>query len=303
MTPALRKRLILISNIILIPAFGILACRFSAPRTAEPTLTAQQAAIYRDIVYLEDPDADAKLNALDVYVPAGASNAPVLVYVHGGGWTTGDKSEVGSKAQAFNDAGYVFVSVNYRLSPAVMHPVHVQDVAAAIAWVYNNIASYDGNPEQIFLLGHSAGAHLVALVSTDESRLQACGLDLDVIKGVVPLDGAGYDIPSRIQSPFRSIEEMYEQAFGTDPVTWEDASPLYHVAADKGIPPFLLIYAGAREEALTQAEALAAALEGAGVSAELFHAPDKNHGTVNQDLATGDYVFEKMIEFLTDLIE
>ncbi|MFH0878780.1 MAG: alpha/beta hydrolase, partial [Lentisphaerota bacterium] len=234
---------------------------------------------------------------------AGVTNAPVLVYVHGGGWTTGDKSMVDSKAQAFNAAGFVFVSVNYRLSPAVIHPVHVQDVAAAVAWVYNNIASYGGNPRQIFLLGHSAGAQLVALVSTDERRLQACGLDLAVIKGVVPLDGAGYDIPSRIQSPYRGVEEMYEQAFGTDPLIWEDASPLYHVAAEKGIPPFLLVYSGVREEARTQAQALADALEEAGVPAELFHAPDKNHATVNQDLDTGDYVFEKMIEFFTSLME
>ncbi|MBU4225226.1 MAG: alpha/beta hydrolase, partial [Chloroflexi bacterium] len=152
-------------------------------------------------------------------------------------------------------------------------------------------------------LGHSAGAHLVALVATDELRLQAYGLDLSIIKGVIPLDGAGYDIPNRIDSPFRGVEETYEQAFGNDPQVWADASPLYHVEAGKSIPPFLLIYAGAREEAQTQAEALAQALQNAGVSAELFHAPDKNHLTVNRDLAEGDYVFEKMIEFFASLQE
>lgn len=303
MSPAIRQRLIKIGLLVLIPVIFLPACRFRPLQTAAPSPAASQTMISRDIIYLDAPDADPDLNALDVYTPAVASNAPVLVFVHGGGWTLGDKSELGSKAQAFNDAGYVFVSVNYRLSPAVLHPVHVQDVAAAIAWVCNNISGYGGDPQQIFLLGHSAGAQLVALVSTDESRLQAYGLDLAVIKGVVPLDGAGYDIPSRIQSPYRGVEEMYEQAFGTDPAIWEDASPLYHVAAEKGIPPFLLIYAGDREEARMQAETLAAALEEAGEPVELFHAPDKNHMTVNQELATGDYVFEKMIEFFAGLME
>ncbi|MCJ7586029.1 MAG: alpha/beta hydrolase [Anaerolineales bacterium] len=301
MTPAIRKRLIQIGFLALLPANVLIACRFSAQQPASPTPALQEEAVYHDIVYLDAPDADPNLNALDTYVPAGASSAPVLVFVHGGGWTQGDKSGVDSKPEAFNAAGYVFVSVNYRLSPAVMHPIHVQDVAAAIAWVYNNIASYGGDPQQIFLLGHSAGAQIVALVATDERRLQAHGLDLSVIKGVVPLDGAGYDIPTRINSPTRGVEELYETAFGTDPAVWIDASPLYHVAAGKNIPPFLLIYAGAREEAQTQAEALAAALGDAGATAELFHAPDKNHMTVNRDLAVGDYVFERMIEFYAGL--
>lgn len=277
----------------------LLACRFTTPTAQTPA--PREEAVYKDIVYLDSPEADLKLNALDIYVPEGAANAPVLIFVHGGGWSIGDKSGVDAKPQAFNDAGYIFVSVNYRLSPAVIHPVHVQDVAAAVVWVHNHIASYGGNPEMLFLLGHSAGAHLVALVATDERRLQAYGLDLSVIKGVIPLDGAGYDIPNRIDSPYRGVEEMYEQAFGNDPEVWADASPLYHVEAGKSIPPFLLIYAGAREEAKTQAEALALALQNAGVSAELFHAPDKNHLTVNRDLAEGDYVFEKIIEFFVGL--
>jgi len=282
-------------------AMLLVACRFSAPWRARQT-AASQAAVYQNIVYLDAPDADPKLNALDIYVPAGATNAPVLIFVHGGAWTLGDKSGVGSKPEAFNAAGYVFVSVNYRLAPEVQHPVYVQDVAAAIAWVYHHIASYGGDPERIFLLGHSAGAQLVALVATDETRLQVYGLDLGVIKGVVPLDGAGYDIPNRIHSSGSGIvEEAYQEAFGTDPAVWMDASPVYHVAAGKNIPPFLLIYAGEREDAVIQAETLAAALENAGVSVELFHAADKTHATVNQDLAEGDYVFEKIIEFYASL--
>jgi len=296
-----RKRLFSISFPILILAMLLISCRFSTRQQVDSTPAPQGQAVYRDIVYLDAPDADPKLNALDIYLPVGASNAPVLVFVHGGGWTQGDKSAVDSKPEAFNASGYVFVSINYRLAPAVQHPVYVQDVAAAIAWAYNHIASYGGNPQQIFLLGHSAGAQLVALAATDETRLQAYGLDLSVIKGVVPLDGAGYDIPTRINSPNRGVEEAYEEAFGTDPAVWADASPLYHVAAGKNIPPFLLIYAGTREEARTQAEALAAALEEAGVNAVLFHVPEKNHMTVNRGLAEGDYVFEKIVDFFASL--
>lgn len=243
----------------------------------------------RNIVYASVPGADPSLNSLDVYTPAEGTNHPVIVWVHGGGWRIGDKGNVGEKAACFTRAGCVFVSINYRLSPAVKHPAHVQDVASAVGWVYKNIAARGGDPQRIYLIGHSAGAHLVALVAADLHYLEAAGVPAKALKGVVPLDGGGYDIPALIAFN-RLNKDRMEVAFGSDPAVWRDASPVTHVAAGKGIPPFLLIHAGIREASAEQARELAQALKKAGVAAEVKHAPDKNHMTLNRQLGAVDDV-------------
>lgn len=253
-----------------------------------------------DIPYAEIPGGDVRLTSLDVYAPPDGAGFPVVVWVHGGGWSRGDKGNVEEKPPAFTAAGYVFVSVNYRLSPAVQHPAHVQDVAAAIAWVHRNIADYGGDPGKIFLIGHSAGAHLVALVATDEAHLGRQGMGLDALSGVVCLDGAGYDIPWALAEASVS-SSLYRQAFGNDRAGWWEASPIAHVAPGKGIPPFLLVYAGRRAASKEAAARFAAALREAGVRAELYHAADKDHQGVNRDLGKpGDATAARVLAFLTE---
>src|SRR5688572_1526679 len=126
-----------------------------------------------DIKYASYPKTDPSLNTLNVYMPKRGSNSPILIWIHGGSWSQGDKEEVQSKAEYFTSKGYIFVSVNYRLSPKVKHPVHVQDVANAIMWVYKNAKHYSADQRKIFLMGHSAGAHLAALVSIDGGYLRS----------------------------------------------------------------------------------------------------------------------------------
>lgn len=251
-----------------------------------------------DIPYAQIPGFDVRLTSLDLYVPLEGTGFPVVIWVHGGGWWSGDKGNVGEKPAAFTAAGHLFVSVNYRLSPAVRHPVHVQDVAAAIAWVRQNIANYGGDPRRIFLLGHSAGAHLAALVATDEEYLAAHGLGLDTISGVVCLDGAGYNIPGQAAQgllPFL----RFRQAFGDDPAGWWEASPLAHVAPGKGIPPFLLVYAGDRVASRERSLEFAEALGQAGVRVDLYHTADKDHNGVNRDLGKpGDATTARVLAFL-----
>jgi acetyl esterase/lipase len=198
--------------------------------------------------YADVPGADPNLLSLDIYTRArnGGSALPVVVMVHGGGWQGGDKAnaEIGpEKAEFIVPLGFVYVAVNYRLSPAVKHPTHVQDVARAINWVDEHIHRYGGDRQRIFLMGHSAGAHLAALVSTDESYLARWGKRLSLVKGVILLDTAGYDIPRAIEQAEgdRSVR-MFEAAFGTDRKVWRDASPQFHIARGKGIPPFLVAY-------------------------------------------------------------
>src|SRR3954467_578274 len=115
---------------------------------------------------------------LDVYAPGDGKDHPVVVWVHGGAWQAGDKSQVQAKPRAFNGRGYVLVSVNYRFHPAVTYKEQAGDIAQAIRWVHEHAREYGGDPGCIFLMGHSAGAHLVALVGTDHRYLEKVGLKL-----------------------------------------------------------------------------------------------------------------------------
>ena len=137
---------------------------------------------------------------LDVYSPPNAKNLPVVFWIHGGGWQTGDKSSVQIKPQAFMDKGFVFVSTNYRLLPNVDMATIVRDIAKSIRWVHDHIAEYGGDPERLLVMGHSAGAQLAALVCTDDRYLKAEGLSLAIIKGCVPVDGDTYDVPAIIET-------------------------------------------------------------------------------------------------------
>jgi len=163
-----------------------------APAGNTPIETGNTGGVrkFLNLPYATIPGVNPNLLSLDVYAPATGQNHPVIVMVHGGGWQRGDKANANiatNKYRHFTQAGYVFVSINYRLSPAVKHPAHVQDVAKALAWVAKNINRYSGNPARIYLMGHSAGAHLAALVATDQRYLEAAGENLQLLKGVILL--------------------------------------------------------------------------------------------------------------------
>ncbi|NQT13104.1 MAG: carboxylesterase family protein [Planctomycetes bacterium] len=241
-----------------------------------------------DIPYAQIEGIDPKLLSLDVYTAKDAERrrpGPVMVYVHGGGWQRGDKAAVGRKAEFFTGEGWVLVSVNYRLLPEGKHPSNADDVAAALAWVHEHVAEYGGDARRIFLMGHSAGCHLVSLVATNGRHLEKADKSLDLVRGVVALDTQAYDIPKLVQG--RLSPALYVDVFGEDVQTQRDASPIHHVANDKGIPPFLICYSsgmGARRNPnrSAQAEAFAVALKAAGIEAEVVDASDRNHGQINQ---------------------
>ena len=153
---------------------------------ASPLLAAEPK-IHRDLAYGEPKN---ERQTLDVYAPAEGVNHPVVVWIHGGGWQAGDKKEVDHKPQAFVDKGFVFVSINYRLLPDnVTIKQMAGDVAKAIRWTYDHAKDYGGDPDTLFVTGHSAGAQLAALVCTDDGYLKAEKLSLSNIKGCVPVDG------------------------------------------------------------------------------------------------------------------
>ncbi|MEQ8168562.1 MAG: alpha/beta hydrolase [Candidatus Eremiobacterota bacterium] len=260
--------------------------------------------VFSDVLYAEIPGFDKNLTGLDLYVPKKGDKLPVMVFIHGGAWKMGDKRNHSKKPLRFIREGYIFASINYRMSPAVTFPVYVQDVAKALGWIYNNIATYRGDRDKIFIMGHSAGAHLAALVSIDEKYLEENGLDLDILKGVILLDGAGYDIPKVKELNKSLFNRLYKPAFGDDPAVLKEASPLYHVEKDKDIPPFFIIYAGSRELSKIESTWLGESLKNAGVYAELYHAGDKNHGTLNRKLGDDeDKATEKIMEFLKKITD
>ena len=246
-------------------------------------LTAQGCnRVTRNISY--DPARTDSLTALDIYPPRFGGHHPVVIFIHGGSYVAGDKStDVGTKPKEFRGAGYVFVALNYRLSPAVKHPVHIQDVAKAIAWVHHNIGHYSGDSTRLFVLGHSSGASMAALIATNESYLKAEGLDLSSLSGAILLDGSSYDIPRRFSED--SVEARRLLAiFGDDPAAWEDGSAIYHCQKGKGIPPFLMFYLTAHAGGTQQSQALASALATAGVKVEIKPIQTVGHYKLNMDL-------------------
>jgi acetyl esterase/lipase len=270
--------------------------------------TAARAQITKlNIPYAAESD---EMRSLDIYAPPNAKNLPVLFWIHGGGWQTGDKADVKSKPKAFVEKGFVFVSVNYRLTPDVDMGTLTRDVAKAFGWVEDHIAEYGGDPKRVIVAGHSAGAQLSALICIDERWLKEVGVSFEVIKGAVPVDGDCFDLPAIIelwQTRWRlhgMPPAKYSDAekFGGDPIKWRDFSAGYHVEKGKGIPPFLILYNAGDRDTSAQMFRLSAVLKEAGVAVRTFGAKDTNHKKLNDDLGTeGDAATKALFEFVGDV--
>lgn len=255
--------------------------------------SAHAQEVTRDIAYTKNPD---KLQTLDVYSPANAKSLPVVFWIHGGGWQAGDKSEMHLKPQVFNAKGFVLVSTNYRLLPTVDMGTLTRDVAKSVRWVHDHIAEHGGDPKRIFIMGHSAGAQLAALLCTDERYLKEEGLSFAILKGCVPVDGDTYDIPAMIE-----VAEMRQRLhglplpkmghrikFGNDPSKHKDFSAVTHVARGRGIPPFLILYVANHPDVTAQALCLGNALKSADVPVTVFGARETTHTKLNADLGRPD---------------
>ncbi len=260
-------------------SLALLALLLPCPARADAPGTFAVEAV-KDIAYYDGPGAHKTKHRLDLYLPRGQKDFPVLFFVHGGAWQRGDKAMLGiygSLGRFYAHHGIGTVVINYRLSPEVRHPEHVKDVARAFAWTYKNIARYGGRPDRIFVGGHSAGGHLVALLATDESYLKAEGLTAKAIRGVIGLSGV-YRVPDRYLA----------SVFGTDPEMRKQASPIEHVRP--GLPPFLIVYGdddlpGCDRE---PAEAFARALRDKGDKAETLEVRECGHINVLMNAALPD---------------
>ena len=208
-------------------------------QTESPNVAMQ---VFRDIPYLTGPGTDPRFHTLDLYLPQGKSNVPMMFFVHGGGWRAGDKSQEGRVN--FIDLcvrqGMAVASVNYRLSPAVKHPAHIQDVTRAFGWIHRNAAQYGIDSNNIFIAGHSAGGHLVALLALDPEYLKKEGLSPGNIRGVIAISGV-YDLADLYEPGV--VPSRMEQGFGTNREILREASPTLKVdEAGPDTPPFLITY-------------------------------------------------------------
>jgi acetyl esterase/lipase len=231
------------------------ACTSNTPSTAPARLLDCGAS--GTFAYASPPDTDPNQTSLDVSTPApsdgddGCAGRPLVVWVHGGGWTSGDKGEyMTDKVTLFNGAGYVFASINYRLTdpalwpPSPQYPVHDADSAAAVAWLVDHADQLGIDPDRVAVLGHSAGGGITAAIATDERFLAAHDLPLTTITCAGSMDGEGYDVTAGATTAPEGWRTTYTNAFGTDPAVWAEASPINHVAPDKGIARFFIAARG-----------------------------------------------------------
>lgn len=245
---------------------------------------------HQTLAYGADP-----LQAIDVYDSPGATG-PVLAFVHGGGWRRGDKAIVHSLPDYAQRHGFTLASIGYRLVPQVSAREQAEDVAAAVAMIRRTLP---GRP--VVLVGHSAGAHLVALVGVDPIYLAAHGLAPADLAAVIPLDGAGYDATEpRMDGPIgRQLEQMYDAAFGDQRA---ELSPILRVRAGVAYPPFLIFHIESRRDSTRQSRRLADALIAAGGQADVVAAPGDTHGDINAEFGQpGDAEGERAAAFIAAL--
>lgn len=291
---------------VLVFTFLLVPVRAESPKS-EPTFNVTEQ---RDIEYRKPVEGETGAhNKLDLYMPEGAKDYPVVLLVHGGAWMMGDKKwdQVPGIGRELAKRGIGAVGINYRLSPAVKHPEHIRNVADAFAWVNKHIGEFGGRGDRLTIMGHSAGGHLVALLATNDQYLKAVGLSRDNIQGVIGVSGV-YQISEmalnmlgqrrRPAADGTTPPPLFEQIFGTTPGAARDASPLTFIRA--GLPPFLLVYAEKDMPTLgLQAMALDAALKAQKNISTLMKVDGRNHGTVMWWAAKpGDPVLNAAIEFI-----
>ena len=265
--------------------------------------------VRRDLAYRPGGDLKHRLNLfLPLVDSVRARPWPTVVFVHGGGWTTGDRDLTYGGEDLYNNVGRFLARhgvgaavVSYRLLPGVRHADQVEDVAEAVAFVHREIDAYGGDPDALFLMGHSAGAQLAARVALDPAPLDRAGASQDVVCGVVPVSGAALDLADRATYAEAGADFAYYarrfspsrepvEAAPPEPFAWQrEASPAAY--ASPGDPPFLVVYADGEGPVFErQAEVLDAALRAAGVPSRLVVMPASRHALGVPNLSRDDRV-------------
>ncbi len=252
---------------------------FAQARTAAAAPLPAGVQRIADVPYGPDP-----LQRMDIYLqadtPRRTTAAPVIFMVHGGAWRTGDKAMsrvVQEKVARWVPKGFVFISVNYRLHPAVNVLQEAHDVATALAAAQSRAATWGGDASKFILMGHSAGAHLVSLINASPTLAQREGAWPWL--GTVSLDSAALNVPAVMAAPHYAF---YDEVMGSNPVFWTAVSP-YHALAG-AVPPFQLVCSSERpDHPCLQAQGMAHRVQQLGGRAELLP-QELSHGEINAQL-------------------
>lgn len=240
-----------------------------------PAQVVESVDAKRDVEYVAGEPQDAAKHKLDVYVPKGKTNLPVFVFIHGGSWRQGDRSQYVALGSKLAQDGMIVVIPSYRLAPKNQHPAQIDDVRAAFRWTVAHVAELGGDPSRIYVGGHSAGGHLAALL----------GLTEPGIKGVAALSGV-YEVST------------IERVFTDDQAIRKQASPITHVKA--GSPEFTISYCQWDYLSLPQqAEMFAAALKEAGVKVNLVYVQGESHIS---EIINAVNDFDRTHQAITDLV-
>ena len=258
-------------------------------------VSAVEIDVLENVAYIEDANYADDKDKLDLYLPAEDGPHPVVIFLHGGGLLQGSKDGYGFVGRYFAENGFVTVIPNYRLSPSVRHPAHIEDTAASFAWVRANIAKYGGDPGKIFVTGHSAGAYLAGLLALDGRYLEAHRLSLKDVAGVIPISGF-YHVE-------RLAPDRPKTVWGESREEWLAASPALY--AKRNVPPILFLYAdGDVPERRKESEDMAALLREKGHSdASTRQIDDRTHVTIARKLASdGDETAPAMLAFMRRIL-
>ncbi|WOH36201.1 alpha/beta hydrolase [Thalassotalea fonticola] len=248
--------------------------------------------VLSDISYGKDAD-----QTLDVYIPADAKDAPVIFMIHGGAWSGGDKAikaEFENKVAHWVTRGFIFISTNYRTLPKIGPIGQAKDVEAALLVAQQRVGEWGGSPEKFILMGHSAGAHLVSLISSNYSTIT--GNEIIPWLGTVSMDTSTYDVVKRLTS--QKDSEFYKERFGENPDYWQKASPFY--ALNDKLPPFLAVCSRRSDDACIESKNFIKKAKDLGTHVEIL-AVDLSHGEINSELGKGSCYTSNVDDFLKTL--
>lgn len=249
--------------------------------------------VKKDLAYREGADADPQKHKLDLFLPPAETPAgfPVLVFVHGGYWTTGDRALLVGGKDIYGNIGRFYASrgiatavISYRLQPGVKMPAQFEDVAAAVAWVRAHIAAEGGDPEKLFLAGHSAGGQLVTRLALDRALQERSGIPAGAFRGVIAIDGAGYDPSDEKTYELGGTRSLYEAKFADGTPDWAKNGNTLALLEGDAVPvppPFFVLLASREHPSLVrQAQLLQRKLRAAGGTTSGAVVPRHIHSSI-----------------------
>lgn len=252
------------------------------PSIQQPVITGNQTEnikVFTDIAY----GTDHKRQVLDIYSPTKRQNAPVLFFVHGGGWTEGDKAMYGHIGRYFSNNGYCTVVINHRQSPEVKHPEHTLDAAKAFVWTREHIASYGGNADHISLMGHSSGGHITALLASDPTYLKKYGHSPKEIHSLVGISGV-YSINLMVTlSGYAHVFNRKDHE-SASPINYSPACPVLLIHGEKDYVSMPRQTASFRDKIIRS-----------GGSCEVFVAEGETHESIIVNACKSEKPFVKKI--------